>query len=773
MRSPESLFEELVERILEYNSQSKLKLIKKAYNFARNAHEWQTRKSWEPYIIHPLCTAINITKLQADDISIISCLLHDVPEDTKKTIQEIENEFGKEVAFIVDWVTKLSKVYYKNNMEWREVEYLRKLFMSAWWDIRVIFIKICDRFHNMQTLDYVSKEKQQRIARETIEIYVPIIQLLSIWEFMWTIEDLCLKYIDEKIFHDLYKNFWIKKDIYNEKIQNIKKKVIEEIEKRHINGIEITWRTKNLYSIYKKIITKDLILDQVQDIMALRIITTKKEDCYLMLWIIHCLYKVKWWDRFKDYISSPKINWYQAIHTTVFDRDWDLVEFQIQTQDMLKLNTFWLAAHYIYKNITNWHYKDTPYWIKNILEIQKDNPKWWDFINLVKDEILSTKIVCFTPIWEKIELPLNATLFDFAFKLKTSFGQYFSCAYINWHLENNPLHTLRQWDIINLIKDSKNYEFDLNHIAQVKTNLAVENIKKILKLASSDKRIKLWKYILNNKLEILWYSKFWEIPLKNRKTIISNFNLIDENDLYNNVWIWNINISQILKLIPNIYDIKNIWSKKVTLKIFLKVMDYKTRLPIVELFTGFDIKIYSSIFEEKYFKIIFFVENQGQLEDLIAELERTPNVWEILRVYPVRLILLNLLSFLIWIFILMSPYLLQNLNKIHNIIWDEHNLASNIIIITEFWVMILLVHFFEKIAKITLPWMVNSRAFWIWIFILNTYLLWVILWFISHNEAHSYNNLLIIWLSIVMYTTVILEYVNFRKKQKNKYINTK
>lgn len=721
------------------------------FQFAKKAHKWQKRASGEDYIVHPVAVAMNLTRLRADDVSIASAFLHDVVEDTKCTIETIEAEFWKEIAEIVDWVTKLWKVHYEDNMLDRDVESLRKLFISVSKDIRVMLVKICDRIHNIQTLEYQNKEQRKNKAKETLEIYVPIIYLLSLWEFIWEVEDMCFKYIDEESYNKIYENFWKKYTYYKTKIDTIKEKINDCFNSMWMNA-DVSWRIKSFYSIYQKMKSKNIPIEMIYDVLAFRIIVTSVQDCYNVLRIIHTLYKMKD-DRFKDYISSPKNNWYQAIHTTVFDNDWDMVEFQILTKEMADLNQFWIAAHYIYKNYQT-DFINIPDWIKNILDLQRWINDSEYFFDKVKNEVLSPHIQCYTPKWLQVELPKDSTILDFAYKVHSDMWNNFWWAYVNWIKIKDPIYILKNWDIVNILKSDKADSFLIEYISIVKTNKAREKLQKIFKKESKEKRIKLWKYLLNKRLEILWFRYFEDLPYKSQKLILKRFDVIDTSIFYDEIWSWHIDLDRITKLIFKLFETKTA-NKIVELKIVLKSINYKTVWDIITVFYNLNTKIDEISYTWLIIHIRFMVNNYLNFQSLFLELKRVPNVLTVGRKFPFRLALFNgLLLFFIWL-VIVNPFLLIYLNNTFP--WDTF-LFRNMPYAITFLIMFLLVYIFKYITKITLPDILNQKIFWFYMFMLNTIILLTILWEVIYIRDYL-NIILFLSLSIVMYAWVFFEYI--------------
>ncbi len=351
--SPGELYQDLIERVHRYHPSDDISLIDKAYRIAEEAHRDQVRKSGEPYIIHPLCVGIILADLELDKETIAAGLLHDVVEDTIMTDEEIKEEFGADVALLVDGVTKLEQIPLSSGGEGSDAklemqaENLRKMFLAMAKDIRVIMIKLADRLHNMRTLKHMPPEKQQRIAKETLEIYAPIAQRLGISKIKVELDDLSLKYLEPEVYYDLVDKIAVRKSVREKYIQNIVDEVSEHIQNAGIKA-QIDGRVKHFFSIYKKMKNQDKTLDQIYDLFAVRIIVGSLKDCYAALGVIHEMYKPIP-GRFKDYIAMPKPNMYQSLHTTLIGNSGQPFEIQIRTFEMHKAAEYGIAAHWKYK----------------------------------------------------------------------------------------------------------------------------------------------------------------------------------------------------------------------------------------------------------------------------------------------------------------------------------------------------------------------------------------------------------------------------------------
>lgn len=423
--------DDVLEKVKKYNP-DEIENVKKAYALAEKAHQNQFRESGEPYIIHPINVCMNLTTLNADGASLCAGLLHDVVEDTEYTLDYIKKEFGSDVAHLVDGVTKISNVHYNNKDEATNAN-IRRLINSLNDDVRIIIIKLCDRLHNMQTLNFKKPEKQKRSAEETLNIFVPLAYFIGAFRLKCQLEDICLSYIEPEIYKSLEKkSFEVLKD-YQKSI-NIAEEEIKNI--LTINNINFTYRTKimNVYQIYKKL-NKGYKLADIHDLVNIKIMLDEEQLCYQVLGLIHKLY-TPMNNKFKDYIACPKTNMYRSLHTTVFGPDNHLIQIQIKTKKMDTINTLGLAAY--------WHelkgegkvkmqheLKLNYQFFNTLVDLNAVIDSDFDFIEKVKQEIFSNNIYVYTLSGDIIELPNGATVIDFAYKIHTDIGNHLYKAYIN------------------------------------------------------------------------------------------------------------------------------------------------------------------------------------------------------------------------------------------------------------------------------------------------------------------------------------------------------
>ena len=443
-------FKHLIDKIHSYLPKAKCDDVTKAYQLAEEAHKDQRRVSGEPYILHPLAVAQILADMKIDTTTITASLLHDVVEDTSYTLDDLKKMFGKEVAFLVDGVTKLSRLNYRTKED-QQLNSMRKMFLAMAKDVRVVVIKLADRLHNMRTLRYMRSDKQKRIAQETLEIFAPLAHRLGIFNIKWELEDLSFRYLEPDKYYDLVDQMkqkrHVREEIVNEAIDVLKK----ALDEAHIH-CEINGRPKHFYSIYKKMKKDNRDLSQVYDLFAIRVIVDDVKDCYGVLGIVHSLWKPLPY-RFKDYIAMPKPNNYQSLHTTVIGTRGQPVEIQIRTWEMHRIAEYGVAAHWRYKEGNQTANKDAfdekMGWLRNLLEWQDtSNPK--EFVNALKLDAFSDEVFVFSPRGDVIDLPQGAIPIDFAYRIHTDVGHRCVGAKINGKIV--PLdYKLKNGDIVEII----------------------------------------------------------------------------------------------------------------------------------------------------------------------------------------------------------------------------------------------------------------------------------------------------------------------------------
>ena len=506
-QSPEQLYRDLILRVKKYHPSDDITLIEKAYHVASLAHKEQVRKSGEPYIIHPLCVAIILADLEMDKETIAAGLLHDVVEDTIMTEAEIGAQFGGDVALLVDGVTKLQQLQFTSNGDKpdrleMQAENLRKMFLAMAKDIRVILIKLADRLHNMRTLKYQKPESQQRIAKETMEIYAPIAQRLGISKIKVELDDLSLKYLEPEAYYDLVDKIAVRKSVREKYIQGIVDEVSEHIKNAGIKA-QIDGRVKHFFSIYKKMKNQNKTIDQIYDLFAVRIIVDTVKDCYAALGVIHEMYKPIP-GRFKDYIAMPKENMYQSLHTTLIGKSGQPFEIQIRTYEMHKAAEYGIAAHWKYKEASNGKKVESSeeeklVWLRQILEWQRDMSDNKEFMNLLKSDLdlFSDSVYCFTPTGEVKNLPAGSTPIDFAYSIHSAVGNKMIGARVNGKLVTID-YEIKNGDRIEILTSQNSKGPSRDWLNVVKSTQAKNKINQWFKNEFKEDNIIKGKELLSN-----------------------------------------------------------------------------------------------------------------------------------------------------------------------------------------------------------------------------------------------------------------------------------
>ncbi|MFC1568600.1 RelA/SpoT family protein [bacterium] len=493
-------FDRILRKAKSYIKTDQSHQIRQAYQFAYEAHIEQLRKSGVPYIEHCLETASILVELRMDAITITASLLHDVVEDTGIQIEDVKDKFGDEVARLVNGVTKISELKFHSHAE-EQAENFRKMLFSMAEDLRIITIKFADRLHNMRTLEYLSSKKAERIALETREIYAPLAHRFGIARIKWEMEDLSLKFLDSKAYYDLVHKVQDRREDRERYIRKMARPIRKELSKHNIQT-EIRGRPKSLYSIYRKMKKRTKPFEEIYDLLAIRIVVDKVDECYFALGVVHTLFTPVH-DRFKDYIATPKINMYQSLHTTVIGVEGKMVEIQIRTREMHRIAEIGIAAH--------WKYKEGKYtddeldrfsaWLQDMIDWQKDSVDPEEFMDFLKTDLFRSEIFVFTPKGDLFKLPRNASPVDFAFAVHTDVGFHCIGAKVNGRIV--PLNSeLKNGDSVEIITSS-NQKPHRDWLIFVKTSKAKSKIKRWLKDAQFQEAAKLGEEILNRECKRL------------------------------------------------------------------------------------------------------------------------------------------------------------------------------------------------------------------------------------------------------------------------------
>lgn len=546
----EEALKEFMDYVHSYLGDDECDQIMKAFTLADKAHEGQFRASGEPYIMHPLAVAEILAHLQIDHITLIAALLHDVVEDTEYTKEDIEKLFGSEVAFLVDGVTKLNQFQYETKED-RQMENYRKMILAMAKDVRVVVIKLGDRLHNMRTLKHMRSDKQKRIAKETLEIFAPLAHRLGIFNVKWELEDLSFRYLEPDKYYDLVDQMKQKRqareDIVNDTMEQLTKALGEAGIKADIKG-----RPKHFYSIYKKMKKDNRDLSQIYDLLAVRVIVDTVPDCYAVLGIAHSIWKPLPY-RFKDYISMPKSNMYQSLHTTVIGTMGQPVEIQIRTWEMHRVSEYGVAAHWRYKEGNKGADKEFDQkvaWLRQVLEWQDtSNPK--ELVNALKLDVFSGEVFVFTPKGDVVKLPIGSVPLDFAYRVHTDVGHRCVGAKVNGKIV--PLdYTLQNGDIVDIIT-SKTSKPSLDWLNIVGSSESKNKIRNWFKRENKEENIEKGLESLEREAKRLNYS--WkELCSDNRiQQVVKQLKSNTENELYAACGYGGIPVSTVLLRLVELY----------------------------------------------------------------------------------------------------------------------------------------------------------------------------------------------------------------------------
>ncbi|RJQ33144.1 MAG: bifunctional (p)ppGpp synthetase/guanosine-3',5'-bis(diphosphate) 3'-pyrophosphohydrolase [Actinobacteria bacterium] len=518
---------ELIKTVQNYNPQADEALIKKAYEHASRLHEGQKRLSGEAYIEHPLAVANVLAHLELDQATIVAALLHDVAEDTTSSIEDIKKQFGAEVADLINGVTKLSTLTYKSAEE-RQAENLRKMFVAMAKDIRVVLIKLADRLHNMQTIEFLSKEKQKRIAQETLEIYAPLAHRLGIFQLKWQLEDLSFQAMEPKVYEEIKKVVAQSRKERERYLNQAIKEMSSEL-KKVVPDFEITGRAKHFYSIYQKMLTKDKESDQIYDLSALRVLVNSVKECYAALGVIHSIWKPIP-GRFKDYIAMPKGNMYQSLHTTVIGPKGKPLEIQIRTHQMHKTAEFGIAAHWGYKEEGKLKKEEQLKWLKQMLEWQSESSDAADFLDSLRFELFEDEVFVFTPKGDIINLPAKATPVDFAYSIHTEVGHSLIGAKVNKQIVSLE-YRLQMGDIVEILTSKSSSGPSRDWLNIVKTSRARTKIKQWFSKEVKEDSVQIGREELAKALRKYKISLHSASQAKALEKITKDFNFIEVDGL--------------------------------------------------------------------------------------------------------------------------------------------------------------------------------------------------------------------------------------------------
>lgn len=733
----------LIDTLKKRNSKVNLDRVRCAFDFAKKAHEGQFRMSGAPYICHPAEAANILAELSLDEDTIIAGLLHDVPEDTDMNVDDVERTFGKKVARLVDAVTKLSKVYYKYSMDARQIHSLRKMFIETANDPRVIIVKLADRLHNMRTLQYLRPDKQQRIAKETLEIYAPLANLYGIYQLRRELEDLCFMYLQpeeysriESFIHDNEKK---RMHFVNDTIEVLKKSMKKSGIKASFQG-----RPKHFYSIYQKMIRGKKVLQDIHDYFAIRVILGNEGDCYTAIGVVHDTFKPKL-GRFKDYIALPKANGYQSLHTTVVGLRGKLTEIQVRTENMHKEAEFGAAAHLTYKD------GKMSYLSEHINELKKyENPE--SFIRGLQEDLLQDRIYVFSPTGKIINLPTGATVLDYVYSVNLPVDTNVFRAIVN-NKSYSLTGELQSGDHVEIVygKKAQNepQRWWLNH---VKTSKAKKAIKEHYGRKSMKTKLEIGEKLFQQELDHENQSLIYHLPISKIKSAMNIFGVdsfdkilvmigdgtFSANEVYNKMFP-DLQLGPIAGVGKLAHKIVKKYSKssneeyKYRIRILIEAYDrvglttevvqpfYELKIPILKFIgTGYDTKEelpdahegpWAPVNKEYISKDIvdIYIEDHEQLIALFDRIEKIPGLIRVKRVFQSHQISFLFLLLLTTTYVIFHPFALKFLLESG---FHESQLLFNSIIYIGLFGVFGLLALLRSMGNKTFPHFEETKFFW-------------------------------------------------------------
>ena len=546
--------QEVIDLCAKYMNDSSLEFIQRALDYATEAHKDQFRLSGEPYIIHPIQVAGILAELQLDPSTIATGFLHDVVEDTDRTLDDIRNEFSEVVAFLVDGVTKLGKLKFQSKQE-ALAENHRKMLLAMSKDLRVIIVKLADRLHNMRTMKFQRKEKQIEKSQEAIDIYAPLADRLGISSIKWELEDIALRYVNSEYYYSIVNQMDTKRTERENFIQETIDEIKVAVEELEIEA-DISGRPKHIYSIYRKMVDQRKEFDDIYDLLAIRVIVDSIKDCYAVLGAVHTQWKPMP-GRFKDYIAMPKANMYQSIHTTVIGASGKPVEIQIRTKQMHMVAEYGVAAHWAYKEgkTSKVNEEDSinkqMTWFRDLVELQDDAKDASEFMDFVKEDLFKDQVYVFTPNGEVMELPTGSGPIDFAYHIHSEIGNKTIGAKVNGRIVALD-YKLKNGDIVNILTNSNSNGPSRDWLKFTNTSKARNRIKRFFKLQDLEANSELGESILEKELKEIGHSLKVLNNKKVEASLLERFNFNTLTDLFASIGLGEVSVSTII----NFLDLK-------------------------------------------------------------------------------------------------------------------------------------------------------------------------------------------------------------------------